>query len=65
MLPLFCCRDLDLGSMTLKLNCDLDKLKKMYLQTGNSIYISGFLKSTKIAIKAKDQGHMPPPSKHF
>jgi len=35
-LPLLRCRDLDLGSMILKLNRDLDILK-MYLQTKNEV----------------------------
>jgi len=36
MLPVFCCRDLDLGPMTSKLNRDLDILKT-YLHPENEV----------------------------
>jgi len=42
-LPRFCCRDFDLGHMTLKLNRDLDILK-MYLLTENELARSRYSK---------------------
>jgi len=68
---LFWCRDLDLKSMALKLDTDLDILK-MYPHYENEVARSSHCKgiewaekNTKIALKVKGQSQMSPTSNHL
>jgi len=65
----FCCRDLDLGPMTFKLDRDID-IFKTYLHTENKVAKSSRSKvttsvSTKIALKVKGQGQMSQTFNHL
>jgi len=72
VLPLFCCRDLNINPMTLKLEGDLDILK-MYFYTENEVarlrhskllimdeICMAYEKNTKIALRIKGQRQMSP-----
>jgi len=50
VLPLFHCRDLDLGPVTLKLNLDLD-IVKMYLQTENEKLLGQAIQNIQLELK--------------
>jgi len=68
-IPVFSCRDLDLGPMTLKPDRDID-IPKTYLHTANEVARSSLSEviayvSTKIVLRVKGQGQMSPTFKHF
>jgi len=63
----FCCHDLDVGPMTLKMDRNIDILKTylhaIVARSSHSTLIASI--NTNIALKVKGQGQMSPTSNHL